>query len=39
VAPPVAYLEPGDILETNTLDALGNIDGNQGVGAIAPGYS
>ena len=32
-------LEPGDILETNTLDALGNIDGNQGVGAIAPGYS
>jgi len=79
VVPPVAYLKPGDILETNTLDALGNaiqkpgdtlslskgdnpltgpfyvdgvqpgdtleirildlqVDGNQGVGAIAPGF-
>jgi acetamidase/formamidase len=79
VAEPVARLEPGDILETNTLDAFGDvirkpgdtmalvkgdnpltgpfyvegaepgdtlvvrvlaldIDGNQGVGALAPGF-
>ena len=79
VAPPVARLHPGDILETNTPDALGNavqkpgdtlslvkgdnplagpfyvedaepgdtlvvrildleVDGNQGVGALAPGF-
>ncbi|HEX9223551.1 MAG TPA: acetamidase/formamidase family protein [Candidatus Acidoferrales bacterium] len=79
VAPPVARLHPGDILETNTVDAFGNaiqkpgdtltlvkgdnpltgpffiegaepgdtlavkildlqVDGNQGVGALAPGF-
>jgi len=79
VAPPVARLKPGDILETNTVDAFGNaiqkpgdtlsmvkgdnaltgpfyiegaapgdtlavkildlqVDGNQGVGAFAPGF-
>ena len=79
VAPPVAKLKPGDILETNTVDAFGNaiqkpgdtlsmvkgdnaltgpfyiegaapgdtlavkildlqVDGNQGVGAFAPGF-
>jgi amidase len=79
VAPPVARLRPGDILETNTADAFGNaiqkpgdtlnlvkgdnplsgpfyvegaepgdtlvvkmlevdVDGNQGVGAFAPGF-
>ncbi|MGE0040903.1 MAG: acetamidase/formamidase family protein [Vicinamibacterales bacterium] len=79
VAEPVARLKPGDVLETNTLDAFGNvirkpgdtmalvkgdnpltgpfyiegaepgdtlvvrvldldIDGNQGVGALAPGF-
>lgn len=79
VAPPVAWLRPGDILETNTVDAFGNaiqkpgdtlnlvkgdnplagpfyiegaepgdtlvvkilevdVDGNQGVGAFAPGF-
>ncbi len=79
VAPPVAHLHPGDVLETNTVDAFGNailkpgdtlglvkgdnpltgpffiegaepgdtlavkildvqVDGNQGVGALAPGF-
>jgi len=79
VAPPVARLHPGDVLETNTVDAFGNaiqkpgdtltlvkgdnpltgpffiegaepgdtlavkildlqVDGNQGVGALAPGF-
>lgn len=79
IAPPVARLKPGDVLDTNTLDAFGNaikkpgdslnlvkgdnpltgpfyvegaepgdtlavkileleIDGNQGIGAIVPGF-
>src|SRR5580698_8733880 len=62
-AAPVAHVKPGDIIETNTLDAFGNVlkkpgdtqslvkgdtlavkildlqvDGNQGVGAFAPGF-
>jgi len=55
VAPPVARLRPGNILEANSLDCFGNaikkpgdtlavrildlqVDGNQGIGAFAPGF-